>query len=96
MTERSAHLAQLRTEHARVSTLFASSSGDSPLNRRRLPLLQTILAALESAIWFEEAREAGEYRLDHHPGLEPVGAVAFVAEYALPPYFDQRGSQPLA
>jgi hypothetical protein len=53
-----AHLKQLRTEHSRISTLLASLESGSPLNRRRIGLLGKILAGLESAIWFEEARDA--------------------------------------
>jgi hypothetical protein len=60
VTESLTHLTQLRTEHARISELLASLDGDSLLKRRRIALMRKILAALESAIWFEEAREAGE------------------------------------
>ena len=60
MPESLSHLTRLRTEHARISALLASLEGVSPLNRRRITLMRKILAALESAIWFEEAREAGE------------------------------------
>jgi len=56
VTERYAHLTRLRSERDRVSELLASLEGDTLLNKRRVTLMRTVLAALESAIWFEEAR----------------------------------------
>ena len=62
MAESFSHLTQLRAEHDRISALLASLVDDSPRNRGRITLMRKILAALESAIWFEEARDAEEIR----------------------------------
>ena len=56
MAERFSYLTQLRTEHARVSTLLASLEDGVPLNKARAVFLRRILAILEEAIRIEEAR----------------------------------------
>jgi len=50
------YLTQLRTEHARVSTLLVSLEGDSPVDKARAVFPGRVLAALEEAIRAEEAR----------------------------------------
>ena len=56
LTETTPRLTRLRTEHSRVSGLLGSLEGERPANKLRISCLTKILAALESAIWFEVAR----------------------------------------